>query len=209
MKNWPSRRIAAFGFLASMISFSFFDVKVRSMTLVTDPDKRIVWEYITDLGNSGWMLVVALLAWLVGITLVRFHSAGDDWQWLANRGLFVLNVIVATGVFTLIAKSLVGRARPTLFDTEGPMGFDPLSFSSAYASWPSGHTTTAFAMATAITLLYPRFAIIAFPLAILAGFSRMSVGAHYLGDVIMGATVGTLGAILVYRWLAPRLKLEG
>jgi len=45
-------------------------------------------------------------------------------------------------------------------------------------------------------------------IAALTGFSRMVLGVHYLGDVIMGATIGTLGAVLIYNWLRPKLGLK-
>jgi undecaprenyl-diphosphatase len=146
--------------------------------------------------------------WSISTILSRLIPENPRWNLLGRQSVYVFVAVALPGIFTMIVKGIVGRARPYLFDTEGPFGFNPLSYESIYASWPSGHTTTAFAFAVAITLLAPRLKWIMLPLAALAGYSRMVVDAHYLADVIMGTTVGTIGAILVYQWLTSKLILE-
>ena len=210
MKNISKSRFAAYGFIGlalSMISFFLLDERLYHLTRATDESSREMWLLITDLGSSSWMVAVTLPLWLITLGVAKFKPDNPLWIRLSRQSLFVFAAFAISGIFTLIVKGIVGRARPYLFDTEGPAGFNPLSYESIYASWPSGHTTTAFAFAIAIVLLAPRTKWIAIPFAILAGYSRMPVEAHYLGDVIMGATVGTIGAILVYQWLAPKLKL--
>lgn len=210
MKNISKSRLATYGFVGfvlSVISFFLLDERVYHLTVATDDSVRQFWLTITDMGSSAWMVAVTLPIWIIGMVIARFKPDNPLWIRLSRQSLFVFAAFALTGIFTLIVKGIVGRARPYLFDTEGPAGFNPFSYESIYASWPSGHTTTAFAFAVAIVLLAPRTKWIALPLAVLAGYSRMPVEAHYLGDVIMGATVGTIGAILIYQWLAPKLKL--
>jgi len=210
MKHKSKSLLASYGFLGfalSMISFLMLDERVYHLTRVTDKDARETWLMITDLGSSGWMAIVLISLWVIATILARLSPENPRWSLLARQSVFVFIAVALTGIFTMIAKGIVGRARPYLFDTEGPFGFDPFVFQSSYASWPSGHTTTAFAFVVAIILLAPRFKYILLPFAILAAYSRMAVDAHYLADVIMGTTVGTIGAILVYQWLAPKLKI--
>lgn len=210
MKHTSKSRLAAYGFLGfslSMLSFFMLDERVYHLTRVTDNDSREIWLMITDLGSSGWMAIVLITLWLVSSALARISPENPRWKLLARQSVFVFAAVALTGILTMIAKGIVGRARPYLFDKEGPFGFDPFVFQSSYASWPSGHTTTAFAFVVAIVLLAPRFKYILLPFAALAGYSRMTVDAHYLADVIMGATIGTLGAVLIYQWLAPKLKI--
>lgn len=207
MKNLPTALLAASGFALSMISFAFLDETVFHAARATSDQSREIWLIITDLGNSGWMAIVLIATWILSAIMKRVSPANPQWNLLSRQSVFVFIAVALPGVFTMAAKAIVGRARPYLFETEGPFGFAPFILESNYASWPSGHTTTAFAFAVALVLIFPRAIYVALPLAVLAGYSRMAVDAHYLADVIMGATIGTVGAILIYRWLAPKFKL--
>jgi undecaprenyl-diphosphatase len=73
-----------------------------------------------------------------------------------------------------------------------------------HASMPSGHTTTAFAAAMAIGLLWPRSRPFMWTYALLIGLSRIVTTAHFPSDVLAGATVGVVGALLVRDWFAAR-----
>lgn len=210
MKNTPKSLLAAYGFLGfslSMISFFMLDERVYHLTYVTEKSAREVWSIITDLGDSEWMAIGLIIIWIFAMGMAKFKSDNPRWTLLSRQSVFVFAAVALTGIFTLLVKGIVGRARPYLFDSEGPFGFNSGSFESIYASWPSGHTTTAFAFAVAIIILAPRLKYIMLPLAALAGYSRMALGAHYLADVIMGATVGTIGAILIYQWVSVKLKI--
>lgn len=210
MKHLPTSRLAvyaALGFSLSMVSFFLLDERVYHLTRVTDEGARDIWLVITDLGSSGWMAIVLISLWAVSSILARITPENPRWKLLARQSVYVFSAVALTGIFTMIVKAIVGRARPYLFESQGPFGFDPFVIQSSYASWPSGHTTTAFAFVVAIVLLVPRTKCILLPFAVLAGYSRMAVDAHYLADVIMGSTIGTVGAILVFQWLAPKLKI--
>ena len=73
-------------------------------------------------------------------------------------------------------------------------------------SFPSGHTTAAFSLATSLSITYPKWYVIA-PSAIWAcgvGFSRINQGVHYPSDVLAGAAIGVGCAfvnVYVNRWL--------
>ena len=73
-------------------------------------------------------------------------------------------------------------------------------------SFPSGHTATAFALATSLSITYPKWYVIA-PSALWAcsvGVSRMNEGVHYPSDVLAGAVIGAGCAVVnvyVNRWL--------
>ncbi len=83
--------------------------------------------------------------------------------------------LVATGLATEILKHVVGERRPN---------------SDSDTSFPSGHTSAAFAMATVISDYHPKYAIPAFAMASTIGWSRVEVGAHYWRDVVAGAALG-------------------
>lgn len=207
MQNLPLKKITAITFVLSAISFLMLDERFYHLVLTEDKGQRKLLKKLTYIGDAEWMLIGSLALYVIGLVMFKFIVKTEIWRTVSNKSLFVFAAVALPGIFASFTKNALGRARPKLFETEGPFGFDFLAFDSDYAGWPSGHTTTAFAMATAITLLFPRLAYITFPLAILAAYTRTALGAHYLADVIMGAAVGTVGAILVYRWLKPKLKL--
>jgi membrane-associated phospholipid phosphatase len=81
-------------------------------------------------------------------------------------------------------------------------------------SFPSGHTSGAFATATALSLKYPRWYVVApaFAWAGYVGYSRMHTGVHYPSDVVAGALLGAGSAWLTYRfnqWLWSKYNIDG
>ena len=99
---------------------------------------------------------------------------------------------------------MIGRLRPWAFDSQGHLAFDPTAWTSAAASFPSGHATTAFAAAVVLAALWPRARIPLLVLAALAALARIVLDAHYMSDAIGGAIFGSLGAALVVRAFARR-----
>ncbi|MFA6429574.1 MAG: phosphatase PAP2 family protein [Patescibacteria group bacterium] len=103
---------------------------------------------------------------------------------------------------SMIIGRLVTRVRPFRV-VEGITALIPPPYS--VHSFPSSHTTIAFAIAMSLALARPRLGVVAFIMAGLVGFGRMAVGVHYPTDVLAGALLGMCSALLVraaYRvWL--------
>lgn len=106
---------------------------------------------------------------------------------------------------TFAVKNLVRRPRPyAALDEVDPRDrrhvgddvFDPNSF-------PSGHTSTAFVIATSLSLSYPEWYVIApsFAWAGSMGVARMWLGVHYPSDVLVGAALGAGAATVVHFFL--------
>ena len=97
--------------------------------------------------------------------------------------------LIATGIIAPVLKYSVGRARPV--NTDRTFQFKPFS---GGASFPSGHTTQAFAVASVIAADYSEtwVKIVAYGCASLVGASRIEQNAHFTSDVVAGAIIGTL-----------------
>ncbi|MEY9964207.1 membrane-associated phospholipid phosphatase [Streptacidiphilus sp. MAP12-16] len=103
-------------------------------------------------------------------------------------------VAVASATANLVGKRLVRRPRPDRTSLVVPGRHVPMPQS---ASFPSGHTASAVAFATAVGTALPATSL---PLGLLAcavGYSRVHTGVHYPGDVAAGAVLGIASAAAV------------
>lgn len=153
-------------------------------------------------------------------TAGAMYAAGrlaDDRR-LAGAGLHIAESMVLGSTITVIGKGLAGRARPRHFkDTLGLQPFDPnprdFQFGRGWGegqfqSFPSGHTTSAFAFASALVseshAWRPQWTWWVAPVfyggASLVGFSRMYNNAHWASDVALGAAIGTFAGLKVVKF---------
>lgn len=95
--------------------------------------------------------------------------------------------IIASGLITTPMKYIVGRSRPPA--EQGAGSYEPFSNNH---SFPSGHATQAFAVATVISEHYDSLWVkgSAYTLASMVGFSRMNKNSHWASDVVAGAVIG-------------------
>ena len=90
-----------------------------------------------------------------------------------------------------VVKRLIGRARPLRIEGSD-IYFAPFGWRNDYASLPSGHSTTAFAVAVALGALFPRLRVALWIYAGIIAVSRVILTAHYPSDVIAGGGGGRL-----------------
>lgn len=121
---------------------------------------------------------------------------------LKSYGALALNIAVTSGL-----KYAIKRERPYYSATNGII---KRSDSGPY-SFPSGHTSTAFSMATSMTLSTKKW-YVAVPCYLYAGtvgYSRMRLGVHYPSDVLGGMLVGAGSAFLTWqldKWINNKRK---
>ncbi len=110
--------------------------------------------------------------------------------------------VISAGIITPLMKFTVGRVRPNASDRT----FDFKPFSGNY-SFPSGHTTQAFAVASVIAAHYDQWWVqgLSYGLAGVVGYSRVEQNSHYASDVVAAAIIGTaVGRTIVKRHNKPR-----
>jgi len=97
---------------------------------------------------------------------------------------------LTTGIIVRGLKSVVGRARP--WTGESSHSFHPFSTRSSFASFPSGHASSAFAVATVIADQSKKvyIDILAYSLATMAAFSRVHLDKHWASDILVGSAIG-------------------
>jgi membrane-associated phospholipid phosphatase len=108
-----------------------------------------------------------------------------------------ISIAISTGL-----KDMVNRPRPY---QSYPDKIHPYSYTDG-KSFPSGHTTLAFATATSLALEYKKWYITvpAFAWAASVGYSRMTLGKHYPTDVAAGAVIG-IGSGYLSHWLTKKI----
>ena len=116
-----------------------------------------------------------------------YHFLADDRR---SQAVFIDGLaasLIASGFIAPALKYSVGRERPS--DTANPYRFRPFT---NHNSFPSGHTTQAFAVATVIASHYPTwwFKALAFGSAGLVGYCRVEENGHFTSDVVAGALIG-------------------
>jgi membrane-associated phospholipid phosphatase len=177
------------------------------------PEVRGFFKSITDIGKSNWMLIPTGAAVALALVLRKRHAGfrnSAGYGLIASTIGFVFVSIGGAGLIGNLAKNIIGRARPKLFDTVGPLEFKLFAFDPSYASLPSGHATNIFAFATVIGMLWPKGRVLLYTLAAWIAASRVLSGQHYVTDVVLGAMLGTIFPYIVRdrfaarRWLFER-----
>ena len=120
--------------------------------------------------------------------LYLYGRLGEDDK-MERTALLATESFLVSGLFSTILKVSAGRHRPSKDNSADT--FDGPSISNK--SFPSGHTTTAFSLATVVASEYdhiPLIAPVSYGLATLTGISRLNDNKHWASDVFFGAALG-------------------
>jgi len=178
--------------------FTFFSLyKAQGQSL----DLRLL-EHINDPvsgADGSWRTVsnsVAVTGVLAPVTMLTIGLANHDKELQIKAVETGVSFFLAEGL-TVGLKSLTKRERPYL-------AYPDLVYSKAASSgysFPSGHTSAAFATATSLSLAFPKWYVIApsFLYASSVGYSRVYLGIHYPSDVLAGALVGAGSSLLTWK----------
>ncbi|WP_160292070.1 phosphatase PAP2 family protein [Pedobacter lusitanus] len=142
----------------------------------------VFFSYYTVMGDGAMCVVI--------IIIMFFFKR-------RNLALILLVAYLSSGIFVQILKRFINNPRPCLY-------FDQISFKYSYfvngvhnmhsGSFPSGHTTSAFAMTIVLAIYFRQkwMGLLFLLLAVLAGYSRIYLAQHFLEDVVAGALIGSV-----------------
>jgi undecaprenyl-diphosphatase len=161
---------------------------------------------LTEFGKDAYVLsMLTLMLFAVGLAAAALR--GTSQARLLRFGLrlqFLFFAVLAPLLAGELTKWIVGRGRPFVGGKANPFNFVHFAGTEVYASFPSAHVITGFALAFAVSAVWPwtRGAMIAY--ALLIAFSRLVLLAHHPSDVVAGALIGVVGAMAVRYWFAAR-----
>ncbi len=172
-----------------LLNFDKVQIHLNINKLTGNPVMDVFFKYFTHLGDGLVAIIIAAIILLLN----------------ARNGLYVLATYLASGITTTILKKHI-------FDIDRPHfvfheylyhykvnyieGVDMLGM----RSFPSGHSTSAFAIFISLALITENkiLKLTFFLIAFLAAFSRTYLSQHWLVDITVGSLIGTIAAIIFY-----------
>jgi undecaprenyl-diphosphatase len=181
--------------LLLLIPISLFsqNIDFRILHSINSPQVLPSDGFYRFISNSDMYVITG-----VPVTMAIVGLVDGDNKLLRNAGVIATGTIINLGI-TAGLKYLVKRKRPfttykgIIVNKSGSPCLDP--------SFPSGHTSTSFMLATSLILEYPKWYVIV-PSYLYAGtvaYSRMDLGVHYPTDILAGALIGTGSAYFTYK----------
>jgi membrane-associated phospholipid phosphatase len=208
-----ARRLARHSLLitaitAAVIIALMYGLDVREIGLMPARGSAWLWpvRILTDFGKDTYVLSALAGALLViSVIAPRLRSRSRSLLLgFALRLQFLFFAVLVPVLADEVIKWMAGRGRPFVGGKADAFNFAPFIGTEAHASFPSGHAVTAFALAFAVSALWPRARGVMICYACLIALTRLVLLAHHPSDVVAGALIGVVGAMLVRYWFAAR-----
>lgn len=193
--------ISNFFVLTSGLSAQNADIGLLKKINQTAPGLRPVSIFITETANP--------ISLAIPIGMGAYSLISKDKDLFKDAFYIAFSSGVNLGMTELLKRS-ISRERPAI---TYPGELYVYEIRTDYAM-PSGHTSGAFATATALSLKYPEWYVIvpSYLWASSVGLSRMHLGLHYPTDVLAGAALGAGSAFITYKineWLWDNYDIKG
>jgi len=178
--------------LCGNTSAQSIDLRILESINPRNPNSQF-WKYDSF---SAYAFTGAAIAGPLIYGLASGNDAAKHQSYEIITGI-VLSTVIMEGLKVSINRTRPGDRYPDLIFPAGP---------AHGQSFPSGHTSLAFATATELTIQYKKWyvAVPAFIWASSVGYSRMYLGKHYPSDILGGAMVG-VGGGLASHWINKKI----
>ncbi|MDI1306912.1 MAG: phosphatase PAP2 family protein [bacterium] len=188
IKVFKTSCLTIFLFCVSIVNAQNIDINIlRDINVNRNKNLDPTFKLVS---KSALPISIAAPIIIYSVGLIKKDSA------IKKQAIFIGETFLVNAFVTTALKQVVKRKRP--FDSYADID---QAISAGGYSFPSGHTSIAFATATALSMAYPKWYVIApsFVWASAVGYSRMHLGVHYPSDVFAGAILGTGSAYLTYK----------
>ena len=202
-----------------LISYFFLDRDVATFFLANIDTYEPIGDTISIVGESHWYLATGLL----GFLFFKYYKKNRLYE---QRFLFLLYINLFSGIISLLLKWLFSRIRPWGLrpghDEYGFLAFQNWDMPflekmkyhfytlfespTTYSSFPSGHTTTVFAVVTYLSILFPKYIYLWLSLAVVVAGSRILANDHFISDLFAGAMIGTVATLFLYSKMKDRIE---
>jgi undecaprenyl-diphosphatase len=142
---------------------------------------RAFWTILTNAGGAACTILAATVPLLAGGSF-------------AEIGRHALAALVFSHLIVQLIKRTVGRPRPSRRIATRALVAEPDRF-----SFPSGHAAAAMSVAFIYASAFPSLALPLVALAVGVGISRVFLGVHYPGDVLIGQVIAVITGVVVLR----------
>ncbi len=198
LKQWAYTGAAAGVIALSITQDDFFYSKLRGRE--GSPINGLATYVGEPFGNPMYTATSALGIYLIG--------KGLNQDRLSEPALLAVQSIAISGASAMFFKLLFHRQRPYEGSVADSKTWFGPSFKSDNLSFPSGHTTTAFAIASSLSTYYKgnnEVRLVLYSLATITAWSRIHDNKHWFSDVVAGAILGyfvghTIATPELYRW---------
>lgn len=196
IKSLPTVLYRNFGFFIGYLIFFFFLLTFYILTsksggflLINSHHNQEMDDFFMLITNAGnGLFILAVITWMI----VRQKQI---WAW--QTGVSFL----ASGLIVQLFKHIIYSPRPkAFFQSAASIHVIQGVTCTGSSSFPSGHTTSIFALATllAIYATDKKWGIFFLFIAILTGFSRIYLSQHFPLDVLVGSLIGVFSSVFIY-----------
>ena len=156
--------------------------------------------------HFGRPIYGSILSGFLYSTGLIFHD-----KYVKETGQMLAEAIIANGIYTEVLKITLGRARPFTNEPNTDIDFLEFELETNENSLPSGHTSTAFTIATVLSERLDNIyaSVTLYSLASLTAYQRIYSDVHWLSDIVLGAALGTfIGLKIVKLHETPQTSTE-
>jgi undecaprenyl-diphosphatase len=184
--------MVAFLLFCNVLQAQNWDINTLDNINPSNPSSKY-WQQTTA---SAYPISVGIPA---AILIAGYLKHDKD---LEKKGWKIVGALAVNTVLSQGFKYAINRERP--YEKYGSIY--PYDASEKGKSFPSGHTSTVFALAASLSIEYPKWYVVvpAYVYAASVGYSRLYLGEHYPSDVLAGAALG-VGSAYLSNWLAKKV----